>query len=65
MINHQNMIMGSNGYQKRFFKIAGSLFPNENIKSALNLDKKKKGKWLNWIDGNHLAAYDLNQRIFL
>lgn len=54
----------SNGYQKRFFKIAGSLFPNENIKIRSEFRVKKEKEWLNWIDGNHLAAYDLNQRIF-
>ena len=54
----------SNGYQKRFFKIAGSLFPNENIKIRSEFRIKKEKEWLNWIDGNHLAAYDLNQRIF-
>jgi len=53
----------SNGYQKRFFKIAGSLFPNENIKIRSEFRVKKEKEWLNWIDGNHLAAYDLNQRI--
>ena len=54
----------SNGYQKRFFKIAGSLFPNENIKIRSEFRVKKEKEWLNWIDGNQLAAYDLNQRIF-
>ena len=53
----------SKGYRKRFFKIAGSLFPSENIKIRTELRIKKEKEWLNWIDSNHLAAYDLNQRI--
>ena len=54
----------SKGYRKRFFKVAGSLFPNENIRIRSELRIKKEKEWLNWIDGSHLAAYDLNQRIF-
>ena len=55
--------MGLKWLPKRFFKIAGSLFPNENIKIRSEFRIKKEKEWLNWIDGNHLAAYDLNQRI--
>ena len=40
------------------------MFPNENIKIRSEFRVKKEKEWLNWIDGNHLAAYDLNQRIF-
>ena len=54
----------SKGYRKRFFKVAGSFFPNENIKISSDFRVKKEKEWLNWLDGNHLAAYDLNQRIF-
>ena len=53
----------SKGYRKRFFKIAGSLFPSENIKIRTEFRIKKEKEWLNWIDSNHLATYDLNQRI--
>jgi len=54
----------SKGYRKRFFKVAGSIFPNENIRVRSELRIKKEKEWLNWIDSNHLAAYNLNQRIF-
>ena len=33
---------GSRGYRKRFFKVAGSLFPNENIRVRSELRIKKE-----------------------
>ena len=53
----------SKGYKKRFFKIAGSIFPNDNLKLQSEFRVKKEKEWLNWIDANNLAVYDLNQRI--
>lgn len=53
----------SKGYKKRFFKIAGSIFPNDNLKLKSEFRVKKEKEWLNWIGDNNLAVYDLNQRI--
>ena len=53
----------SKGYKKRFFKIAGSIFPNDNLKLRSEFRIKKEKEWLNWISDNNLAVYDLNQRI--
>ncbi|MAR95767.1 MAG: hypothetical protein CMD46_05395 [Gammaproteobacteria bacterium] len=53
----------SKGYKKRFFKIAGSIFPSDNLKLKSEFRIKKEKEWLNWISDNNLAVYDLNQRI--
>ena len=53
----------SKGYSKRFFKIAGKIFPNDNLTIKADIRIKKEKEWLNWIDTNNLATYDLKQKI--
>ena len=52
----------SNGYKKKFFKIAGSIYPNDFLKINTQFRVRKENEWLNWIDGNNLATYDLQQK---
>ena len=52
----------SNGNHKKFFKIAGSFFPNDFMKINTQLRIREESEWLNWIDGNNLATYDLSQK---
>ena len=52
----------SKGNHKKFFKIAGSFFPNDFMKINTQLRIREESEWLNWIDGNNLATYDLSQK---
>ena len=52
----------SKGFSKKFFKLAGSVFPNDNLLFKLELRYKKEDEWLKWLDENKLAAYDLGQK---
>ena len=52
----------SKGNHKKFFKIAGSFFPNDFIKINTQFKIKEESEWLNWIDSNNLATYDLSQK---
>lgn len=52
----------SKGNHKKFFKIAGSFFPNDFIKINTQLRIIEESEWLNWIDSNNLATYDLTQK---
>ena len=52
----------SKGNHKKFFKIAGSFFPNNFIKINTQFKIREESEWLNWIDSNNLATYDLKQQ---
>jgi hypothetical protein len=52
----------SKGNNKKFFKIAGSFFPNDSIKINTQFKIREESEWLNWIDSNNLATYDLKQQ---
>ena len=52
----------SKGNHKKFFKIAGSFFPNDFIEINTQFKIKEESEWLNWIDSNNLATYDLSQK---
>ena len=52
----------SKGNHKKFFKIAGSFFPNDFMKINTQLRIREESEWLNWIDSNNLATYDLSQK---
>ena len=52
----------SKGNHKKFFKIAGSFFPNDFIKINTQFRIKEESEWLNWIDSNNLATYNLSQK---
>ena len=52
----------SEGLSKKFLKLAGSIFPNDNLLFKLELRYKKEDEWLKWLDENKLAAYDLGQK---
>ena len=52
----------SKGNHKKFFKIAGSFFPNDFMKINTQLRIREQSEWLNWIDSNNLATYDLTQK---
>ena len=53
----------SKGYSKRFFKVAGKIFPNDNLTIKTEIRIKKEKEWLNWIDQNNLATFDLKKKI--
>ena len=52
----------SKGNHKKFFKIAGSFFPNDFMKINTQLRIREESEWLNWIDSNNLATYNLTQK---
>ena len=51
----------SNGYEREFYKIAGSIFPNDNLKINAQYRIRKENEWLIWQDNNNLASYDSRQ----
>ena len=51
----------SNGYGRKFYKIAGSIFPNDNLKINAQYRIRKENEWLIWQDNNNLASYDSRQ----
>tara|TARA_Y200000002_G_C22676627_1_gene662355 strand:+ start:604 stop:2886 length:2283 start_codon:yes stop_codon:yes gene_type:complete len=53
----------SEGYERRFAKIAGSLYPVEDFKLSWQFRVREEDEWLNWIDSNKLGVYDLTQKI--
>ena len=54
----------SEGYERRFAKIAGSLYPTDNFKLGYSFRVREEDEWLNWLKDNELATYDLTQNIF-
>ena len=58
----KNDTWDSKGNHKKFFKIAGSFFPNDFMKINTQLRIREESEWLNWIDSNNLATYDLTQK---
>ena len=52
----------SKGYEKTFYKIAGSIFPNDFLTLNAQLRIREESEWLKWIDSNNLATYDLSQK---
>ena len=52
----------SKGYKRKFFKIAGSIYPSDFLKINTQFRVREESEWLNWIDGNKLASYDLQQK---
>ena len=54
----------SEGYERRFAKIAGSLYPIDNFKLGYSFRVREEDEWLNWLKDNELAIYDLTQKIF-
>ena len=53
----------SNGYERRFAKIAGSLYPIDDFRISYQFRVREEDEWLNWIQDNELAVYDLSQKI--
>ena len=53
----------SNGYERKFAKVAGSFYPIDDFKLGYQLRIRTEEEWLNWIEGNELAIYDLTQKI--
>ena len=51
----------SNGYGRKFYKIAGSIFPNDNLRINAQYRIRKENEWLIWQDNNNLASYDSRQ----
>ena len=54
----------SNGYGRKFYKIAGSIFPNDNLRINAQYRIRKENEWLIWQDNNNLASYDSRQDTF-
>ena len=54
---------GSEGYERRFAKIAGSIYPIDDFKLGWEFRVREEDEWLNWIKDNELAVYDLTQKI--
>ena len=53
----------SNGYKRRYAKIGGSFYPSDNFKIGFTTRIRNEKEWLNWIENNDLAVYDLSQKI--
>ena len=53
----------SEGYERRFAKVAGSLYPIDDFKLDWEFRVREEDEWLNWIEDNELAVYDLTQKI--
>ena len=51
----------SNGYGRKFYKIAGSIFPNDNLRINAQYRIRKENEWLIWQDNNNLGSYDSRQ----
>ena len=51
----------SNGYKREFYKIAGSYFPNDNLKINLQYRVRKENEWLIWSEENKFGLYDSQQ----
>ena len=51
----------SDGYGRKFYKIAGSIFPNDNLRINAQYRIRKENEWLIWQDNNNLASYDSRQ----
>jgi hypothetical protein len=51
----------SNGYKREFYKIAGSYFPNDNLKINLGYRVRKENEWLIWTEDNKFGLYDSEQ----
>ena len=53
----------SEGYERRFAKIAGSIYPIDDFKLGWEFRVREEDEWLNWIKDNELSVYDLTQKI--
>ena len=51
----------SEGYKREFYKIAGSYFPNDNLKINLQYRIRKENEWLIWTEDNKFGLYDSDQ----
>ena len=51
----------SNGYKGELYKIAGSYFPNDNLKINLQYRVRKENEWLIWSEDNKFGLYDSQQ----
>ena len=51
----------SDGYKREFYKIAGSYFPNDNLKINLQYRVRKENEWLIWTEDNNFGLYDSEQ----
>ena len=51
----------SEGYKREFYKIAGSYFPNDNLKINLQYRIRKENEWLIWTEDNKFGLYDSEQ----
>ena len=51
----------SDGYKREFYKIAGSYFPNDNLKINLQYRVRKENEWLIWTEDNKFGLYDSEQ----
>ena len=52
----------SNGYKRRYAKIGGSFYPVDFFKVGFSARIRNEKEWLNWIENNDLAIYDLSQK---
>ena len=52
----------SNGYKRRYAKIGGSFYPVDFFKVGFSARVRNEKEWLNWIENNDLAIYDLSQK---
>ena len=51
----------SEGYKREFYKIAGSYFPNDNLKINMGYRIRKENEWLIWTEDNKFGLYDSEQ----
>ena len=53
----------SDGDRRRYAKVAGSFYPTDNYRIGFTARIRNEKEWLNWIENNDLAVYDLSQKI--
>ena len=53
----------SDGYRRRYAKVGGSFYPTDNYRIGFTARIRSEKEWLNWIENNELAVYDLSQKI--
>ena len=53
----------SEGYERKYIKVAASFYPTDNFRLYSSIRKREDDEWLNWIENNRLAVFDLTRNI--
>ena len=58
----KNNSWNSDGYKKTWMEAAYYFFPLDFLTMKMGFSLRDQQEWLKWIDTNHLAAYDANEK---